>query len=223
MSGLAFSFTDLFASVSGGDWQTPLKNKLKDAQLNVESKIGVFLTTGATIRDAKARAQQQQNSSKKDVKDQATALVATANGLLQQFDNIHVQATDLLSKLADLQAQFSTSDILKTANPQSMGSRVVELFNQKNQEILEAISSAGQLVLRMQAHVNDTNKLVSNVKNLEQYAAGNGSTAFLNNLASGAANNIIAPVAKVAVIGLLAYLLLPSLIARGAKSVVSRS
>lgn len=203
-----------------GNIKQQLQNQIDSAQAKLESKLGTFLTTNQTIRDARGRAQAQQNSTKPDVVSSAKALAAKADGLLKQYDNIKTNGMATADKLATLKTAFQTDSVLKLDNPLSMGTRVVELFNQKKSDIMNAVSSASQLAVNMQQHIDATNQLVQDVSNLEDYAAGKGIKATLTGIGSTYVNSFMAPAFKIAAVGAVIWLIAPSLLARTGKAVL---
>lgn len=215
VSGILDFFTN-----TGDALKKQFLDQLNDAQTKLEAKVGTFLTTGATIQDSKARAQAQQNSPKDEVRSRAAAIVAKANGLATQYDSIKQQGVTLLSQLNDLKTQVNASEVFKFDNPLTMGTRIVELFNQIKGSVSQALRNSVNLMGRMDQHIKDTQSLQADVSSLESYAQGKGWQATAESVGSsllGSYTSIMKPVAVVGVVIAAGYFLLPSFLGRVAR------
>jgi hypothetical protein len=190
-----------------------LQNTLEDTQRRLEAKIGTFLTTGQTIADMRTRAQQFQNSDKADVVSRAKAIVAKANGLLAQYASLKDSAGNLVSKILALKANVQSNPAFNFTDTENMGTRITEIINTTTKSVMGTAGDALNLLTSLDKHIRDTNGLVSDVRSLDSYAQGKGFSALVDRAESGIGSTT-QKVAVVATLGVLGYVLLPSLLGR---------
>lgn len=211
-------FWDAVTGAISSGFKKKFKEQLDSAQAKLEDKIGTFLTTNQKIMSLKSRADVQKDSNNPQVASQAQAVSAKASGLLNQYANIKNNAITLINKLMSLKTQLATDPALQFENPLNMGSRVVQLFNNYKDSLGQTIAQSADMLSQINRHISDTNRLQSDVDNLESFAQGKGLKATFQGIGSGLATNALKPVVTIATVGLLVYFLAPSFLGRMRRS-----
>jgi len=219
--GLQGLWDDIVGVVSGKeDFKTAFTNQLDSAQAQLESLLGTFLTTNQKLLDIKGRAQGQMNSSNSTVKDRATAILAKDNALLNQYTNIKNDALALGGQISSLKTQLQSDPVLQMDNPLSMGTRIVQLFNNYKGTVGQVASASKAMYARINQHIKDVNTLNDDMTSIENFAEGKGFAATASSIGGsllGSYTSIMKPVAVVGVVGLMIYFLAPSLLGRMSK------
>lgn len=203
-----------------GNYREQFASQITGSINKINQKLAVFNATGQVLIDLRTRAIAQQNSSNSDVKSRAGAITNKANALLTQYASLKAAAQNELNELAGLKNQLSTNAIFQFANPATMGTRVVELFNQYKEQLASAAVKSASLVDQMDQHMKDVNALKSDVSSLENYAAGKGWQATVGSIGTnllGSATHALTPALAVGAGIFAIYLLAPSFLGRMAR------
>lgn len=200
-----FSLSSVFSSfLSSGNPSDAVTN----AQLQIESAVGHFLTTGQTVADLKTQADGQRNSSNPVVVQKAQALSGQASSLLTAYQSIKTDAQTLLNKILDLKNKIN-ADPTKYADPGSstfFGWSVMDVLSQNKQAVLQASSDGADMVRRINTYETGVDQLQSDVNDLLNFAQGKGVSAALSSIGS-AYTGIATKGVEVLVGGLLIYFL----------------
>lgn len=207
-------YTAPYVAAGAAKIRSTYQDQIDSAQRKLEAKVGEFLTTSQTLSEIKNRAQAQMNSQKKEVSDRAVAISAKATALMNNYTAIKGTALGLGTTLSALRTQLNSDPLFKIENPMSMGTRIVELFNNYKNSLAQAVTGSVQVIARMDNQISETKKLQNDVESLESYAQGKGWSATLDAVGGSAVTNLLSPAVKIVTIGALVYFLAPSLLGR---------
>lgn len=193
------------------------------AELQLESEVGNFLTTGQTVSDLKTQADGQRNSSNSIVAQKAMALSGQASSLLTEYRAIQADSQILINKIIDLKTKIN-QDPNKYADPGSstyFGWTVLDVLNQNKQAVIQASSDSAAMIKRIASYKTAVNALSNDVASLINLAQGKGLSGALSTF--GSSTTKVAEVGMAVGVGALAvYLLAPSFIPRMMRSLKGR-
>jgi hypothetical protein len=214
---MTFSLTSIFSSfLDSGDPMAAVQT----AQLQIEARVGQFLTTGQQISDLKTQADGQKSSSNSIVADKAAALSSQASALLTQYGNIKTDATALINDVISLKDKIS-SDPAKYADSGSgtvYGWRVMDVLSQNKNQVIQATADSASMIKRIDTYTDQVNQLQNDVADLINFAQGKGLSATLASI-GGAYTGIAKTGVAVGVGALAIYFLAPSFLPKIMKSV----
>lgn len=156
---------------------------LTNAQLQLENRVGQFLTTGQRVADAKTRADALRNATNQTVKDRAVTLSNTASALLDTYGSLKTDATALINKMVDLKNQVNANpDQFAQTNQESYGWRVMDVLTQNKNAVLQAASDSVTFIRRLDSYTDQVTALENDVTNLYNISQGKGVSGVLNTL-----------------------------------------
>ncbi len=193
-----------------------LKDDLDSLNIAAQDKVGRVMSSGAVIVGLRDRASQYVTASNADVVSQAQAVVAKANGLLDNYKSIDTDAVAVLGQASSMSTAMNTDPIWQTVlsgDLSNMGWASLQKIQEYTAQGSNLLSALNTLNSRADAHLGSVDDLTSDVSSLDSFAQGKGLKAAIAGIRSVGTDYL--STLKWVGIGAIALFFLPELFAAG--------